>query len=61
MEKIKNNFNGKTIATFNQVSDRSIYIELDDGTDITIIALTRYVYDENEGYYDEPYLEIKVD
>jgi hypothetical protein len=56
--KLKNNFN---LRGFRKVSDREIYIELDDGTDITIKALTRYVYDENEGYIDEPYLEIKVD
>jgi hypothetical protein len=54
----ENNFN---LRGFKKISDREIYIELDDGTEVTIKALTRYVYDENEGYIDEPYLEVKVD
>lgn len=62
MKKIKNNFNfhGKTIADFRQVSDREIYIELDDGTDIIIKADTKFGYDENEGYIDMAFIEIKV-
>jgi len=55
---MKNNFNGKTIAEFNQVSDREIRIELDDGTDIVIKAGTKLVYDEDEGYMYVPFIEV---
>ena len=63
--KIKNNFifNGKTIADFRQVSDRFVYIEFDDGTEVTIEAKINYnAYDEEWGKYEEEaFLDIKVD
>jgi hypothetical protein len=57
-EKIKNNFIGKTIADFRQISDREVYIELDDGTNIVIKADIKFDYDENEGYIDMAFIEI---
>jgi hypothetical protein len=60
-EKIKNNFIGKTIADFRQISDREVYIELDDGTNIVIKADTKFDYDENEGYIDMAFIEITED